>query len=258
MYDLNGRVAIVTGSGKGIGAGIALALASCGANVIVNFVNDHKSAENTVLKILDNTKAKALMFKADISIPSEAKRLVDRTVDIFGKIDILINNAGIATKARKIEFVDSEEIYRVMQTNFMGAFYVTKEAFPYMKKNNRGDIHFISSRCVQTLLPGLSLYAASKASLEALANVAAKEGLEYNIRANIIRCGLIETNMASGFLKRTRNMENIRDLDKEAPFGRTCKPEDVGNLCAFLCSENAGYISGATIDLHGGNIMLGY
>ena len=248
--SLEGRVAIVTGGSRGIGRGISLALAKAGANVVICFRRDEAAAKDTVTQI-EAMGRKALAFQADVSDDGKVRELVAKTVETFGKIDILVNNAGIASRGNYIGDTDVNEAHRVMNVHVFGAFHFVQSVLPFMRKQERGDIHFISSVAAVQCQPGHAPYAMAKASLEAMAKVLAKEELPNNIRVNVVALGLVETEMGSRLVKATTGQQ-IEDIHHRMPFGRICQPADVGNLCAFLCSDEGGYISGHVIYLDGG------
>jgi NAD(P)-dependent dehydrogenase (short-subunit alcohol dehydrogenase family) len=194
---------------------------------------------------------RALAFQADVTDYDKVKELVDKTFEAFGKVDILVNNAGIASRGKHIIDTDVDEVHRVMNVHVFGAFHFIQSVLPYMRKQKRGDIHFISSMGAVHCLPGHGPYAMAKAALEVMARVLAKEELANNIRVNVIALGLVETEMGSRLVKATTG-EDIKAIYSRMPFGRVCQPADVGNLCAFLCSDEGSYISGHVIYLDGG------
>lgn len=248
--NLEGRVAIVTGGSRGIGRGISLTLAKAGADIVVCFRHDEGAARNTVAEI-EAMGRRALAFQADVTDYDKVKELVDKTFEAFGKVDILVNNAGIASRGKHIIDTDVDEVHRVMNVHVFGAFHFIQSVLPYMRKQKRGDIHFISSMGAVHCLPGHGPYAMAKAALEVMARVLAKEELANNIRVNVIALGLVETEMGSRLVKATTG-EDIKAIYSRMPFGRVCQPADVGNLCAFLCSDEGSYISGHVIYLDGG------
>ncbi|MBM3120032.1 MAG: glucose 1-dehydrogenase [Chloroflexi bacterium] len=248
--NLEGRVAIVTGGSRGIGRGISLALAKAGADIVICFRHDEGAARNTVAEI-EAMGGRALSFQADVTDYDKVKEVVDKTFEAFGKIDILVNNAGIASRGKHIIDTDVDEVHRVMNVHVFGAFHFVQSVLPSMRKQKRGDIHFISSMGAVHCLPGHGPYAMAKAALEVMAKVLAKEELANNIRVNVIALGLVETEMGSRLVKATTG-EDIKAIYSRMPFGRVCQPADVGNLCAFLCSDEGSYISGHVIYLDGG------
>jgi len=252
--SIQGKAAIVTGGSRGIGRGISLALATAGADVAICFRRDEAAAKETVEQI-EAMGRKALAFQADVTDYEKAKEVVAKTADTFGKIDILVNNAGIASRGQYVAETDVEEVHRVMNSHVLGAFHFVQSVLPHMRKQERGDIHFISSRAAVQCAPGHGPYAMAKAALEALGKVLAKEELPNNIRVNVIALGLVETEMGSRLVRATTG-QDIKEIAQGMPFGRVCQPADVGNLCAFLCSDEAGYISGHVISLDGGSFRI--
>ena len=247
---LSGKVALVTGGDRGIGKGIALALAREGADIAFNYRKDAESAQKTV-KEIEAMGRKALAVQADVTDLEQVKAAVAKAVQKFNRIDILVNNAGIASRGRYVLDTDAEEMLRLFNIHVMGAFNFTKECLPVMRKQQRGDIIFISSISPHVCMAGHAPYAVAKAGMDALASCLAKEEIGHNIRVNSIACGLVETDMGTRLVKGGMGMD-IKDIAKGMPFGRVCQPEDVGNLCAFLCSEEGGYISGHVVFLDGG------
>ena len=247
---LKGKVAIVTGGSRGIGSGISLALAQAGADIVICFRRDEAAAKDVAAKI-EAMGRKALIFQADVSDYAKVKELVDKTVETFNRIDILVNNAGIGSRGNSISDTDPTELQRVMNVHVFGALHFTQAVLPYMRKEKRGDIIFISSVAARECLPGHGPYAMAKACLDAMAKILAKEELPNNIRVNIIAAGLVETEMGKRLVKAATG-QDIKDIYSRMPFGRVCQPSDAGNLCAFLCSDEASYISGGIIYLDGG------
>jgi len=248
--NLSGRVALVTGGGRGIGRGISLALGRAGADVAINYRRDEVAALE-VAKELEAMGRKAVAVQADVSDYEQVKGMVAKAVDHFKKVDILVNNAGISGRGNLIRDTEPYDFERTLRVHLFGSFYCTREVLPIMKENKRGDIQFISSIAARDRQPYVGSYAAAKSGIEALASVLAKEELKANIRVNVISCGPVETLLAAKSLK-VRTGKDIWELAREMPFGRLCQPEDVGNLCAFLCSEQGAYISGDTIYVDGG------
>lgn len=247
---LAGKVAFITGGDRGIGKGIALVLAREGADIAFNYRRDIESAGKTA-KEIEALGRRALAVQADVTEYGQVKSAVSKTLDTFGKVDILVNNAGIASSGRYVIDTEAEEMTRLFNVHVMGAFYFTKEFLPVIRKQPRGDIIFISSVSPHFCVAGHAPYAAAKAGLEAMASCLAKEELRNNIRVNTIACGLVDSEMGKRINRAVLGKE-IKEIEKDLPFGRVCHPEDVGNLCMFLCSEEGSYISGDVIFLNGG------
>lgn len=248
--SLTGRVAIVTGGNRGVGSGISLALAKAGADVALCYRRDDTAAQDVVTQI-ESMDKKALALQADITNLENVKQVVAKIIDTFGKIDILVNNAGIASRGKYILDTEIEEFHKLMDVHVFGALHLTQAVLPYMRTQERGDIHFISSLGPVHCLPGHGPYVMAKAALEGIAKVLAKEEQPNNIRVNIMALGLVETDMGRRLVKALVG-KDIQELYPDMPFGRVCRPSDVGNLCAFLCSDQGSYISGHTIYVDGG------
>ena len=250
---LAGRVALVTGGNRGIGAGISRVLAQQGCAVAINYRADQASAEKTRAGI-EAEGGQARIYACDIGAAYEPVRdMVDRVAADFGKLDILVSNAGVNIPAMSTAEMDLEQMRQVMDANFYGALHAVKAATPHLRRAGRGDAVFISSISIVNL-PALRMpYGASKGALEALAITYSKEEVKHGIRANIIRPGLIETEMGEKVVQR-RGLKNLEEAYRIAPYGRLCQPEDIGRAVAFLCSDAASYMTGTTLTVDGGGL----
>jgi 3-oxoacyl-[acyl-carrier protein] reductase len=251
---LEGRVAIVTGGSTGIGKGIVLALAKAGADVAFCYIGnerDEAEARKTAGEV-EALRGRTLCFRADVTDYEKVKEMVARTLETFGSVDILVNNAGIYGSGRYLADEDIESMRRVIDTHVFGSFYFVKEILPHMRKRERGDIYFISSVATLVYRVGVASYSMAKASLEAMAKSLAREELPNKIRVNAIAPGVIKTDMALRIWQKWRNIKDMNELEAIMPFGRVGKPEDVGNLIAFLASDEGGWISGQVIYVDGG------
>jgi 3-oxoacyl-[acyl-carrier protein] reductase len=247
MSKLTGRVAIVTGASKGIGAQIARALAAAGASVTVNYAGSRVGAE-TVVSDIKAAGGNAIAVQADVGKAPDAQRLVAQTVKAFGAPDILVNNAGVYQFA-PLEEITAELFHRQFDINVLGLLQVTQEAAKHFGPKG-GSIINISSVVSQLSLPGSSVYAATKASVDLITRVLAKELGGRKIRVNSINPGVIET-------EGTRNQGIIgsdfeRNVVAQTPLGRVGQPDDVAKVAVFLASEDSGWISGETILAAGG------
>ena len=249
--SLEGRVALVTGGGRGIGRGISLALAEAGADVAIVYRRDEQSAKETV-KEIDSLSRKAEMFHCDVTDHDSVKDVVKRVVDTLGKIDILVNNAGIASRGNSVFDTDVNQLRRVIDTHVFGSFHFTQAVLPNMREQPRGDIIFVSSVGAETGGANGAPYGMAKRAMEALATALSKEELANGIRVNVIRPGLIETEMGSRLVKATRGIQDIKELYPSSPFGRVGQPADIGNVVAFLVSQKGEYITDAVIKVSGG------
>ena len=248
--ELLGQVAVITGGARGIGRGIALALAKAGADLAVNYRKNEKAAEETVSQI-QGMGRKAIAVQGDISNYEAAKELMRQAFQVFGRIDILVNSAGIASRGYFVEKTDVDEWNRVLSTNLHAAFFCSKAVLEYMHQNEKGNILNISSIAASMLQAGHSPYAVSKAGLEALTKVLAKEEGPRGIRVNAIAPGIVKTDMGDRLMK-AMGEEGVKARLKVTPLGRIAYPEDLGHLAVFLVSEKAAYITGKIIHMDGG------
>jgi 3-oxoacyl-[acyl-carrier protein] reductase len=245
---LKGKCAIVTGAGRGLGRAIALKLAELGANIVVNYRNSEKEAEELIQDI-EAKGVEALMVKADVSSFEQCEGLIKAAVEKFGKIDILVNNAGI-TKDTLLLRMKEEDFDRVIDINLKGCFNTTKHVSSVMLKQKFGRIINISSVIGLVGNAGQSNYAASKAGIIGFTKACAKELGSRGITVNAVAPGFIETEMT----------EVLSDKLKEAtinsiPLKRFGSPTDVANLVAFLAAEESAYITGQVINVDGGMVM---
>ena len=252
-YDssgLKGRVAIVTGGGRGIGKTISAKLAETGAKVVVADV-DEDSARQTAKELAGPTGNVIGNF-VDVAQEGSVSRLMQMAFETFGRIDILVNNAGIMYRTRLMD-ISRDEWEQTLNINLTGAFLCTKAVLSIMRESGFGRIVNISSsagRSVSTL--GGAHYTASKAGLLGLTRAAAKEVAPLGITVNAICPGLIETKMAM----ETTTPEELQKFLDSFPIPRLGSPEEIGHLVVFLCSDGAAYITGASLDINGGDLMI--
>lgn len=249
--SLEGRVALVTSGSRGIGRAISLALAEDGADVAVNYRRDESSAKETVAEI-EALGRRAFAYAASVENFEEDQAMVAAASADLGAIDILINNAGIASRGQTVEKTDPLEMERVVRVHAFGPHYLSKLVIPDMKEKGKGDIIMISSAATQSMGAGGAPYNMGKAAMEALALTLFKELRPKNIRVNIVAPGLVETEMGRRLMKATAGVDDLRQLDASMPFGRVCQPEDIANVVRFLVSDRAGYVTGERLYVHGG------
>jgi len=245
---LNGKVAVITGAGRGIGRAIAVRLAKDGYSVVINYRSSLKKVEE-LLSEIEGFGGKALAVEADISREDEAKRLIDEAVKQFGRIDVLVNNAGI-TRDNLMMRMTEEDFDSVINTNLKGSFLCMKYASTVMLKQKRGKIINISSVVGVTGNAGQVNYAASKAGVIGMTKSAAKELAGRGITVNAVAPGFIESDMTDA----------LSDKVKEAilahiPLKRYGKAEEVANAVRFLASDEADYITGQVLVVDGGMAM---
>jgi 3-oxoacyl-[acyl-carrier protein] reductase len=240
-----GKVAVVTGSGKGIGKSVIQKLAQEGAFVTVTDLNS-QTCEETALEIIQSG-GKAIAVAGDISIAEDARTIVEKTIEAYGKIDILVNNAGIVKDVR-ITDMEEDDWDKVLDVCLKGAFLCSKYASTHMIEQNYGKIINISSRAYLGN-PGQANYSSAKAGILGLTRSLAKELGKYNINVNAVAPGLIETDA----LRNHPKYEKIKELQKkDTPIPRIGSPEDVANAVLFFASDESSYISGDVLHVSGG------
>lgn len=247
--DLSERVAIVTGGGRGIGRAIALKLAEVGATVVINDVGDSAPAEG-VAEEIKKIGRESLVILADVSQSTEVTSLVDNTLAKYGKVDILINNAGI-TRDQLIMRMSDEDWDKVLGINLKGVFVCSKAVLRPMMRQRWGRIISISSIVGLIGNAGQANYASAKAGIIGLTRTIAKEVASRGITANAIAPGFIDTAMTQQLPEERR-----QELMNQVPLGFLGTPRDVAEAVAFLASEEARYITGQVITVDGG-ISLG-
>ena len=250
--SLKGRVALISGSNRGVGRSIALGLAEDGADIAINYRKDGESAQET-LKNVRGLGVKAELYQASVDDFPACEAMVNKIVSDFGHLDILINNAGIASRGRSVADTEPAEMARVVGVHAFGPFYLSHLCAPLMRDRPRGDIIMISSVATKNWQANGSPYNMGKAASEALAYTLYKEEVQYGTRVNIVAPGLVETEMGRR-LSKARGTDNIRDLDEISPFGHVCAPEDVANVVRYLVSNQNSYVTGERIYVNGGAI----
>jgi len=248
MGRLQGRVAIVTGASSGIGRGIAKCLASEGANVVVNYVGRAEGAKET-LNMIEAAGARGIVVQADVAKVDAAHYLVEKAWQEFGSADTLVNNAGVETKA---SFLDTkeEDFDRVIGVNLKGPFFVTQAfARKLAAAKKPGRVINISSVHEDIAFPGYATYCASKGGLRMLMRDLSVELGPLGIAVNNIAPGAIVTPMNKSLLE---DKPKLNALLEQIPLGRLGTPEDVAALVAYLASDDASYVTGATYYVDGG------
>jgi NAD(P)-dependent dehydrogenase (short-subunit alcohol dehydrogenase family) len=251
---LDGRVALVSGGGRGVGRAIGLGLAEGGADIAVNYRRDADAAAETV-EAIQKLGRRAVAYRASVDSWEEDRAMVEAAVDDLGPIDILINNAGQASRGKSVADTDPDEFGRLVGTHALGAAYLSKLVLPGMRTRPRGDIIMISSVATRNMAGWGSPYNMGKAAQEALALTLAKEEQRNNIRVNVVQPGLVETEMGRRLVKGAMGIDDIRTMESGMPFHHICQPEDVAALVRFLLSDEGGYVSGQCIALDGGGMV---
>lgn len=252
--ELAGRVALVTGGGRGIGRGISELLGAHGATVAVNYRRDDEAAQETVAAI-EAAGGRAAAYQASVDDPDADAAMVEAIVRDHGPVDLLVCNAGIASRGRSVADTDPDEPLRLVATHALSAHHLSRLVLPGMRTRPRGDIVMISSVATSHMAGYGAPYNMAKAALEALALTLAKEERSHGIHVNVVAPGLVETDMGVRLARAMtgdRALEDLRALDAVAPFGRVCQPVDVARVVLWLCSEGAGYVTGQRIECDGG------
>ena len=241
------KIAMITGATRGIGKQIALTLANEGYNIVLNY-----RTENDELKQLKNEieskNVKCLAVQGDVTNFEDCKQMIESAIKEFGKIDVLVNNAGI-TKDMLLARMKEEDFKQVIDVNLVGTFNMTKNVISYMMKARNGKIINISSVVGIAGNAGQTNYSASKAGIIGFTKSLAKEVASRNILVNAVAPGFIETNMTDVLKQEVKD-----EIVKNIPLKRMGTPQDVANVVKFLASEDSSYITGQVISVDGGMI----
>ncbi|MGB7061108.1 MAG: 3-oxoacyl-ACP reductase family protein [Candidatus Zixiibacteriota bacterium] len=241
---LDERVALVTGGSRGIGRAIALKLAEKGCSVGINYLSNDWAAEK-VVKSIEKMGQKATSFQGDVSNFADAEEMIKKAKSEFGRIDILVNNVG-PFLYKTIWDTTIQEWHQVMNSNLNSVFYCCKAVVPIMREQKSGVIMNIGGPSAERTQGYLRTcaYAVAKTGLVVFSKSLAKQEAEHGIRVNVVNPGFIETEAYTEDMKKT--------MPRDVPLKRLGKPEDVANAVAYLASDEAGYITGSVLNVHGG------
>ncbi len=248
FMSLQGRIAVVTGAAQGIGRAIAEALATAGADIVVADLDPGRS-QDTVAAV-EKLGRKALNVKVNVADSNETKSLVEQVIKAWGKIDILVNKAGITRDGLLLRMKD-EDWNLVMQVNLNGTFNCTKAVLQPMTKQRYGRIVNIASIVGVMGNAGQANYAASKAAVIGFTKTVGREYASRNVTVNAVAPGFIDTAMTHGLPADVKET-----LQKQIPLGRLGRPEDIAAAVRFLASEDAAYITGHVLHVNGGMLMV--
>jgi 3-oxoacyl-[acyl-carrier protein] reductase len=249
---VKGRVAVVTGGSRGIGRATVDCFARLGAHVVVNYVSDKRSALDTASKA-EAAGVKAITVQADISQINEADRLVNETLDQFGRIDFVVCNAGI-WEAAPVEEMSEDLWDRTIDLNLKGTWTICRGVVPHMKKQAFGRIVIVSSTAGQRGEAGVSNYAASKGGQIAFTKSLAAELAAFGINVNSVAPGWVATDMCADVFTDEAYRKSI---ESTIPLGRIATAHDIGWPIVFLCSEWARHITGEILNVNGGSVLCG-
>lgn len=243
------KVALITGGARGIGKKVAEKFARNGYNIVINYVSEKTDVNKLESDLSQNGKVEVLCIKCDVTDFNSCQEMVKKAVDKFGKIDVLINNAGI-TKDNLLMRMKEEDFDKVINVNLKGTFNMTKNVISYMMKKRSGRIVNISSVVGVSGNSGQANYAASKAGIIGFTKSVAKELASRNILANAVAPGFIETDMTDVL------SESVKEsIYSQIPLKKMGKPEEVANAVYFLGSDENTYITGQVLNVDGGMIM---
>jgi 3-oxoacyl-[acyl-carrier protein] reductase len=249
--NLKGKAALVTGGGGGLGAAISRTFAAEGADVAVNYIVDEDKVLDFVKEITAVYGVRCIALKGDISVPADMSSNVAGVIEKLGRIDILVNNAGVWPVAY-VETMSDEEWDRTIRINLNGPFYLSKRVVNHLieRKAKGKIINIVSQAAFHGSTSGHAHYAASKGGLVTFTVSLAREVAKYGINVCAVAPGMMRTPMNRDTLR-----EREEDYLERIPLGRIAEPSEVANVVAFLASDKADYITGATIDVSGGMLM---
>jgi len=247
---LSNKAAIITGAGSGIGRASAILFSQEGARICVADI-DQEGGQQTV-DLIKRKGSDAIFVDADITKASDAERMVKVTLDQYGKLDILFNNAGIGMPFMPIEQIGESLWHRIMDINAKGIFLGCKYAVPVMKKQGGGVIINTASISGVRPRPGLSAYSASKGAAILLTKALAIELAPFKIRVNCINPVVVETPFLEKNIDRNQLEEAKKMMLTTIPLGRLCQPEDIAHAALYLASDESGMVTGASLDVDGG------
>jgi 3-oxoacyl-[acyl-carrier protein] reductase len=247
MSDLKGKVAVVTGASKGIGAGIARSLGAAGAAVAVNYSSSREGAERVVADIKAKG-GKAIAVQGDVAKAADVRHLFDETEKAFGRLDVLVNNAGIY-RFQPLDDITEDEFHSLFNTNVLGTILATKEAVKHFGASG-GSVINISSVASEDAVPTAAVYSATKGAVDAVTRVLAAELGPRKIRVNAIAPGGVETEgtQAAGVI----GSDFEKQMVARTALGRLGQPDDIARVAVFLASDDAAWLTGERLAASGG------
>ena len=253
MGLLKDKVAVVTGVGSGIGKAISNAFADEGACLGIGDINEDLLSKT--VEELNNKSSKVKSLKTDVSDEEQVKKLIEETVNTFGKLDIIVNNVSVAIGGYPITDMSNEDWQKIIGINFSSVFYGCKHSIPYLKKNKGGSIINIASVQAHNPLPGWAAYAGIKGGVISMTRNIASEFGPYNIRANTISPGTIATEMVNQVIEEDGTGSLMDDFILMHPIGRIGKPSEIAATAVFLASEGGSFANGEDFRIDGGLVI---
>ncbi|MGB9774248.1 MAG: SDR family NAD(P)-dependent oxidoreductase [Bacteroidota bacterium] len=252
MIHFDGEVALITGGSRGIGASVARLFAAAGGTVAITYMGREDAAKE-VLKEVERLGQKGIAVRGDVAVWGDVQRIVDDVLRNFGRVDVLVNNAGIWTYGEVDEM--SDEVWeRTIDVNLKGTFYMCRAVVPHMKQQGGGRIINISSTAGQRGEAFHSHYAASKGGIISFTKSLAVELAPFNILVNSVAPGWVDTDMCKEVFSDPNYKEEVR---KSIPLGRIAGPDDIAGPVIFLASHLARHITGEVLNVNGGSVLCG-
>lgn len=246
---LEGKIAVITGGDSGIGRAVAIAFAREGADVLISYLNEDEDAQDTA-RWIERAGRRAILVPGDIGDPAHCRAIIDKAVNAFGRVDILVNNAAYQMTFRELTDISDEEWEKTFATNIHAMFYLVKAALPHMDR--KGSI--INTTSINADMPNPSLlpYATTKGAIQNFTAGLAQLLAEKGIRANCVAPGPVWTPL----IPSTMPPEKVKDFGKAYPMGRPAQPKELAPVYVMLAADDASYVSGATIAVTGGKPIL--
>jgi 3-oxoacyl-[acyl-carrier protein] reductase len=256
VISFQGQVVLITGASRGVGRAAAMKFAEAGAaGVAVNYHSRQAAADETAAEVA-RAGAQALVLRADVSRADESRRLVTETVSKFGRLDVLVANAGVwPAEDRPVVELDAEQWANTIRVNLDGVYHVCRFAAQVFVKQNRGNIVTVSSTAGQRGEAGHADYAASKGAVISFTKSLASELGRHNVRVNCVAPGWVDTEMAASALR--AGEEQLKQITNAIPLGRVASAEDVAGPILFLASELARHVTGEVLNVNGGSVLCG-
>jgi 3-oxoacyl-[acyl-carrier protein] reductase len=251
MISLKDKVSIITGGSRGIGRATAVMFARAGSHVLINYQAD-KAAAESVRDEASKFGVNAEIFQANVADKKQVDEMIAFTAERLGRIDVLVNNAGVWIK-NPIDEMTSERLKETVDINLMGCFYTIMAVVPHMKRQKSGSIINISSTAGQRGEADYSPYGATKAALIGLTKSLAPELVAYNIRVNCVAPGWVETDMSRPSLE----SDEAESVLSKIPMGRVGTPDELAGPILFMASDMASFITGEVLNVNGGAVLCG-